>query len=58
MFFRSRPSLIAIAWFVIGIIVAANRGYLTDLNDASAILSAFLAILAWPLVLLNVKVAI
>jgi hypothetical protein len=50
--------MLAIVWVVIGVIVAANRDYLTDLNDLSRILSALLAILAWPLVLLNINVAI
>jgi hypothetical protein len=58
MFFSRRPSLIAVIWLVIGLIVAANRGYLTNLGDVSSVLSALLAIVAWPLVLLNVKVAI
>lgn len=47
-----------ILWVVVGILIAADRGYLNDLNDISRILSAFLAVLAWPLVLLNISVAI
>jgi ABC-type Na+ efflux pump permease subunit len=55
---RSRPSLLAIVWLVIGLIVAANHGYLGGIKDVSDLLSALLAIVAWPLVLLNVNVAI
>lgn len=53
-----RPSLLLIVWIVIGILVASSRGYLTGLNDISRILSALLAVLAWPLVLLGINVAI
>ncbi|MEY2469639.1 MAG: hypothetical protein QOF21_2337 [Actinomycetota bacterium] len=53
-----RPSLLAVVWLVIGLIVAANNGYLGGISDLSDLLSALLAILAWPLVLLNVNVAI
>lgn len=53
-----RPSFGVILWIVVGILVASSRGYLNDLNDLSRILSALLAVIAWPLVLLNVNVAI
>ena len=53
-----RPSFLFIIWIVIGILVAADRDYLTGLDDISRILSAVLAVLAWPLVLLNISVAI
>ena len=47
-----------VIWVVIGLIVASNRGFLGRMEDLSGILSAALAILAWPLVLLDVHVAI
>jgi hypothetical protein len=53
-----RPSFLFIIWVVVGILVAADRNYLTDLDSISRILSAALAVLAWPLVLLNINVAI
>ncbi len=53
-----RPSLLVLAWLVIGLIVAANHGYLGGIKDLSDLLSALIAIVAWPLVLLNVKIAI
>jgi hypothetical protein len=53
-----RPSLLAIVWLVVGLIVAANHGYLGGIKDLSDLVSALLAIVAWPLVLLNVNVAI
>lgn len=53
-----RPSLLAIVWLLIGLIVAANHQFLQHLGSLSEILSALLAIVAWPLVLFNVHVAI
>jgi hypothetical protein len=56
--FRSPVSIVSIIWIVIGLVVASNRGFLGHLDSLSGILSAILAILAWPLVLLDVHVAI
>ncbi|MBA2608630.1 MAG: hypothetical protein H0U92_06815 [Actinobacteria bacterium] len=53
-----RPSLLVILWLVIGLIVAANNGYLGGIKDVSDFLSAVIAIIAWPLVLLSVDVHI
>ncbi len=46
-------SLLFVVWVVIGLVVAAQRGYLT-VSLLRAILSALLAIFLWPLVLLGV----
>lgn len=53
-----RPSLLLIVWLVIGLIIAANNGYLGGIKDLSDLLSALLAIVLWPLVLLGVDIAI
>jgi len=53
-----RVSLGFVIWIVIGLVVAANHGFLGRLNDLSGVLSAVLAVLAWPLVLLSIHVAI
>lgn len=54
-----RPiSLGTLIWIVIGLFVAANRGFLGSINDISSALSAILAVVAWPLLLLNIHVAI
>lgn len=50
---RSGPSFIGILYLIIGIIVAANHGYLSSLNSLSNILSALLAILLWPALLVG-----
>jgi len=55
---RRPVSLGFVIWIVIGLLVAANRGFLGNLDSLSGVLSAVLAVLAWPLVLFNVHVAI
>ena len=43
-----------VIWIVIGLVVASNRGFLDHLDTLNGVLSAALAVLAWPLVLLNI----
>ncbi len=47
-----------LVWIVVGVIVAANKNFLNHLDTLSKVLSAVLAVLAWPLVLLKIHVAI
>lgn len=58
MFLGRRISLGVAIWVVIGAIVAAQHHFFDHLNGLSPILSAVLAVLVWPLVLLKVHVAI
>ena len=51
-------SLLCVVWLVIGVIVAANHHYFADLKTLGAVLSALVAILLWPLILLGTKIAI
>ncbi len=51
-------NLILIAYLVAGLIVAANENYLRELESARQIISAILAIVLWPLVLLGVDLHI
>jgi hypothetical protein len=52
---RSRnTSLVALVWLVIGVIVAIQRGYIT-LALIKIIVSAVLAVVLWPLVLLGIS---
>lgn len=55
---RRPVSLGFVIWIVIGLVIAANRGFLGHLDSLSGVLSALLAVLAWPLVLLSIHVAI
>ena len=56
MVFRSR--LLALAWLVIGVAVAATHHYFNHLNTWRQILSAVLAVLLWPLLLLGINLHI
>lgn len=58
MLTRRRVPLAAVVWLVIGMIVAARDGFLDNLGSLSGILSAALAVLVWPLVLLDVHFGI
>lgn len=55
---RRPVSLGFLIWVVVGLIVASNKGFLSHLDTVEGVLSAVLAVLAWPLVLLEVHVAI
>jgi hypothetical protein len=54
MFRRLFPAI----YLVIGVIVAAQHHYLAHLNSVSHIVSAALAIVLWPLLLLGVNLNI
>lgn len=47
-------SFSGIIYLIIGLVIAGNRGYLTDLGTLPHLVSALLAIILWPLVLLHV----
>jgi ABC-type dipeptide/oligopeptide/nickel transport system permease subunit len=55
---RSVGLLILVAYLVVGAFVAATSGYFQGLGEIENILSAILAILLWPLVLLDVNLNI
>lgn len=48
--------IIAIVYLVIGVLVAANRNYLGDINSVGALIDLLLAIVLWPLILLGVDI--
>jgi len=49
----SLSSIAGVIYLIIGLIVASGHAYFTSLNRTMPILSAILAVLAWPLVLLG-----
>lgn len=51
--YSNGPSLLGILYIIIGIIMAASRGYLQGLTSLDAILSALLAIALWPALLVG-----
>jgi hypothetical protein len=51
-------SLGFVIWIILGLLVAADKGFLSNLDNVSGALSAVLAVLVWPLVLLRVHIYI
>ena len=58
MYYRRGPSLLGIIWIIIGVFVAVDHNYFRNIDDAEAVVSAVLAVLLWPLVLLDVNLHI
>ena len=50
--------LVLLVYIIVGVVVAQSNDYLADLGSLEAILSAILAVLLWPLVLLDVNLHI
>lgn len=44
-----------IIWLVIGVLVAASHHYFANVNSARLVISAALAVLLWPLLLLGIN---
>lgn len=44
-------SLVTLVYLVVGVVIAHSHGYFHHLNGASAIVSAILAVVLWPVVL-------
>ncbi len=53
-----RPSAFGTIYFILGLIIAYNRGYLTSIVDIGTLLSAILAVAAWPLLLFGIDLHI
>jgi hypothetical protein len=53
-----RPSFLGLVYLVVGIAVAATHDYFERLNTLRLVLSAVLAVLLWPLVLLGIDLHI
>jgi hypothetical protein len=50
--------LLTLVYLAVGIVIASNHHYLAHLNDTSQVVSAVLAVVLWPLVLLGVDLHI
>jgi hypothetical protein len=48
-------SVVGLVYLVIGLIVASGHGYFAHLTAVTPIVSAILAVVLWPLVLLGVN---
>ena len=55
---RRQVSLGLVVWLVAGLVVAGREGFFDDLGSLNHLLSAGLAVLVWPLVLLDVHFGI
>ena len=55
---RRGPSLLFLIYIGVGLVVAATHHYFAHLGSLRAIISAILAVVLWPLVLLGVNLHI
>jgi predicted transporter len=53
-----RPSFLGLVYIIIGVAIAASNDYFERLNTLRQVLSAVLAIVLWPLVLLGIDLHI
>ena len=53
-----RSSFLGLVYLVVGIAVAATHDYFEKLNTLRLVLSAILAVMLWPLVLLGIDLHI
>jgi hypothetical protein len=56
--FVFRRRLIALIWVIVGVAVAAQKHYLDHFGTWRLVLSAILAIILWPLLLLGINLHI
>ena len=55
---RVRTSFLFLVWLIVGVAIAATHHYFSHLNTLRQIVSAALAVLLWPLVLLGIDLHI
>jgi hypothetical protein len=58
MYRRRGPGLLGVIWIVVGLIVASSHHYFRNLGTVKHVISAVLAIVLWPLVLLGIDLHI
>ena len=56
--YRRPVPLGLVVWLVVGVIVAASKHYFDHIGSIGPILSAILAVLLWPLLLIGVHFTI
>jgi hypothetical protein len=49
------PGLLGTIYLIIGVVVAATHDYFVDVNTIKEIVSALLAVVLWPLLLLGIS---
>jgi hypothetical protein len=55
---RRAPSLLVVIYVIVGVAIAASHHYFAHLSTIRQIVSAALAILLWPLILLGIDLHI
>ena len=55
---RLRLRLLTLVWLIVGVAIAASHHYFTHLGTWRQILSAALAIVLWPLILLGIDLRV
>jgi hypothetical protein len=50
--------IVTVVYLLVGVVIAANEGYFASLGGLNPVVSAILAVLLWPLVLLGVNLHI
>jgi hypothetical protein len=49
------PSLLAMIYLLVGVVVAATHDYFQNVDTIKAVVSAILAVVLWPLLLLGIS---
>jgi hypothetical protein len=49
-----RPKVLGLVYIAVGVVLAASKDYLDNIETLKRVLSAVLAILFWPLLLLGI----
>ena len=52
------PGIVGIVYLIVGLVVASQKNYLSDVDTVREIVSAVLAIVLWPLLLLGIDLRI
>ena len=52
------PSWLGIAWLVVGVAVAAINDYFDNIGTVGRVISAVLAVVLWPIVLLGFDISV
>jgi uncharacterized membrane protein YkvI len=52
------PSWLGIVWVVVGVAVAAINDYFDNLNTVGRVISAILAVILWPIILLGFDITV
>jgi uncharacterized membrane protein YkvI len=52
------PGWLGIVWLIVGVAVAAINDYFDNLNTVGRVISAILAVVLWPIVLLGFDITV